>query len=86
MRMMHTQAFADTYAHVDAGQRKVAAEKGVCVCVRVWGPPESHQMSRGVEDTKGEQERTRREMEGSTGRIQKVCVCVTFRVHGVAVC
>lgn len=36
-RMVHIQAPAGTSAHVDAGQRKVAAEKVVypCVCARV---------------------------------------------------
>ncbi len=35
LRTVHIQVSAGTYAHVDAGQRKVAAEKSVCVRVSV---------------------------------------------------
>lgn len=47
------------------------------VCVFVCGPPESHQTSMGVEDTKGEHGRARREMESSTARIKR-CACVCY--------
>lgn len=77
LHVAYTVASLNTEPH-EAGQIKVAAGM-------FCNSPESHHNSDGVEDTEGEQERTRRAMEGGSSRKKKkkltylfldVCVCV----------
>lgn len=77
LHVAYTVASLNTEPH-EAGQIKVAAGM-------FCNSPESHHNSDGVEDTEGEQERTRRAMEGGSSRKKKkkkltylclnVCVC-----------